>query len=119
MNVLLRSALIACCALLQAGLLLAADWPVLLTEDFEKGADRWKPTDAAAWKIEEVAGGHAFSQFVKQSKYEPPHRSPYNIALLKDVIVGAGCPATKTGVWAVTLPNGFVAVRVNVVGAVT
>jgi hypothetical protein len=29
-----------------------------------------------------------YSQFVKQSQYEPPHRSPYNISLLKDVRVG-------------------------------
>lgn len=60
----------------------------LLTEDFESGADRWSPTDPQAWKIEKTDGNSVYSQFTKRSKYDPPHRSPYNIALLKDVTVG-------------------------------
>lgn len=71
-----------------AGSLAAADFPPLFEEDFEKGAERWQPTDPAAWRVDEVPGGHAFNQFVKQSKYNPPHRSPYNIALVKDIVVG-------------------------------
>lgn len=62
--------------------------PLLVQEDFESGADRWQPTDPKAWRIEPGRGGHVYSQFVKASNYKPPHRSPYNIALLKDVIVG-------------------------------
>lgn len=59
--------------------------PVLLQEDFEKGADRWEPTDPKAWKVIAADKGHVFSQFVKNSKYQPPFRSPYNIALIKDL----------------------------------
>lgn len=66
----------------------AADWPELLVENFEDGARRWQATDPAAWKVEEIGGGHAYSQFVRQSKYKPPHRSPYNISLVKDLVVG-------------------------------
>jgi len=63
------------------------DWPLLFSDDFEKGADRWQPTDPQAWKIAETDRGKIYSQF-KGSKYAPPHRSPYNISLVKDVIVG-------------------------------
>jgi hypothetical protein len=60
---------------------------VEVREDFEKGMDRWEPTDAAAWRIEDGPTGKCLSQFGK-SKYAPPHRSPFNIALLKEVVVG-------------------------------
>ncbi len=86
---------------LQAFLLLAAtlaaaaprrgqepELPLLVSEDFENGADRWEPTDPKAWKIIDGPRGKCYSQFVKKSDYNPPHRSPFNIALLKDVLVG-------------------------------
>lgn len=56
-------------------------------EDFEKGADRWEPTDPNAWQIEQIDGNKVYSQS-KGSKYSPPQRSPLNISLLKDVYVG-------------------------------
>lgn len=62
--------------------------PLLLAEDFENGADRWQPSDPKAWKIVKSDKGSVFSQFEKRSKFDPPHRSPYNFALLKDVQVG-------------------------------
>ncbi len=80
-----------------SGLVLAEEPrpPLLLSEDFEKGADRWEPTDPRAWKVLDTGTGprtgqrkgKVFSQF-QASKYNPPHRSPFNIALLKDVNVG-------------------------------
>ncbi len=76
------------------GLVLAAPWravagelPLLVSEDFDQGADRWQPTDKAAWKIVATPQGPVYSLF-RQSQYAPPHRSPLNFALLKDVIVG-------------------------------
>jgi hypothetical protein len=60
---------------------------VQIEETFESGAERWKATDAEAWKIVEQDGNHVYAQF-QQSDYSPPHRSPLNIALLKDVVVG-------------------------------
>src|SRR5262245_40762281 len=79
-------------ALLLAPALLAAEPaekrpPLLFEDDFRKGADRWQPTDADAWKVIDAGGGKGFSQF-KQSAYKPPHRSPFNFALIKDVVVG-------------------------------
>lgn len=62
--------------------------PVLLSEDFSSGADRWAPTDPAAWKIGVDADGNKFFSQHAKSSCTPPHRSPFNIALLKDVVVG-------------------------------
>jgi hypothetical protein len=61
--------------------------PELLREDFEQGIGRWEFTDAAAWKQADGPAGKVLSQHGK-SKYAPPHRSPLNVALLKDVVVG-------------------------------
>jgi murein DD-endopeptidase MepM/ murein hydrolase activator NlpD len=63
------------------------DWPVLFEDDFGKGAGRWQPTDPAAWKVIDTGKGHAYSQFA-QSNYKPPHRSPFNFALVRDLVVG-------------------------------
>ena len=58
-----------------------------VTVDFEKHAGRqFQPTDPAAWRITATDRGTVYEQF-KGSKYQPPHRSPFNIALLKDAVV--------------------------------
>jgi hypothetical protein len=59
---------------------------LLFRDDFKKGADHWQPTDPAAWKAMTTDHGPVYSQF-RQSKYKPPHRSPFNVSLLKDIIV--------------------------------
>jgi hypothetical protein len=67
--------------------------PVLVAEDFESGMDRWQTTDPdgaePVWKVIEAGkpNNHAL-RVTGTSKYQPPHRSPHSIALLKDVIVG-------------------------------
>lgn len=79
------------------GLLLSANTLVVgadngdevFSEDFESGAKNWEPTDASAWKLEEVDGNHIYTQFKKKSDYTPPHRSPYNIALNKQGVKGS------------------------------
>jgi hypothetical protein len=59
----------------------------LVFEDhFDKGAEHWRPTDAAAWKVVKTNKGSYYSQF-QQSKYKTLHRSPFNISLVKDVKV--------------------------------
>lgn len=62
--------------------------PVVYSEDFEKGAENWQPMDAEQWKVKKTDQGQVYSQHEKKTKYKPPHRSPTNIALLKDVTVG-------------------------------
>jgi hypothetical protein len=66
--------------------------PLILKEDFEHGMDRWQTTDPdpakSVWEIIEVGskGNHAL-RCTGIAKYEPPFRSPFSIALLKDVKV--------------------------------
>jgi len=62
--------------------------PLVFEDDFEKGAGRWQPTDPAGWKVIDTKRGKVFSQFKKTSSYKPPHRSPYHIALIREVTVG-------------------------------
>ncbi len=67
--------------------------PVILDEDFQHRMDRWMSTDreqtSKMWSLE--SGGHGHNNRVLRvagaSSYEPPHRSPHSITLLKDVVV--------------------------------
>jgi len=69
---------------------IADELPIVYQSDFEKGAADWKPTDASAWKIDKsITTDAVYSQFKKKSNYNPPHRSPFNISLVKDVSVGS------------------------------
>jgi hypothetical protein len=65
----------------------AQELPVLVTEDFEKGTDRWEFSDPKAWKIVETDKGKSLG-LVEKTTPRTPHRSPFGRALLKDVIVG-------------------------------
>jgi hypothetical protein len=64
--------------------------------DFEDGATtQWDFTDAGAWKIETLAVGKGpgaegtkVLELFRQSKYETPVRSPFNRAMVKDLVVG-------------------------------
>jgi hypothetical protein len=64
-----------------------AELPIVVDENFEAGSDRWQPADAQSWKIVKTPQGNVYSLF-QNSKYQPPYRSPVNIALLKDAVVG-------------------------------
>ena len=60
------------------------DLPLVFQEDFTKGAQRWQPTDSKAWKVVSTDKGQVYNQF-KNSDFKPPHRSPLNMALVKDL----------------------------------
>ncbi len=64
----------------------AEELPLVFREDFENGADRWKPFDPKSWKVRKTPEGQVYS-LVRDSEYRPPHRSPVNIALLEEVTV--------------------------------
>jgi hypothetical protein len=85
--------IVACLALGSNSFSAERELPLLLKEDFEKGMDRWQTTDPkgkeAVWKIVDLGGKQKHALRVTgKSAYEPPHRSPHSIALLKDVKVG-------------------------------
>lgn len=67
----------------------AGELPLVLKDDFERdelGGD-WEPTDPKAWQITRQGSNRVLDQH-RASKYEPPVRSPFNIALAKKVDVG-------------------------------
>ncbi|GIW79500.1 MAG: hypothetical protein KatS3mg105_1307 [Gemmatales bacterium] len=61
--------------------------PVVFTDDFEKGATQWEPTDAKAWKLVK-SEKNSYYRLAGRSNYKPPFRSPTSISLVKDVVVG-------------------------------
>ncbi len=75
--------------LIAGGLLIlcSQELPVLLSEDFEKGVDRWEFSDPKAWKLEDTPKGKVLSLFEKTTP-KTPHKSPFAVAVLKDVVVG-------------------------------
>lgn len=68
--------------LLQAGDVIT-DLPLVFSEDFDQGHDRWELTDGNAWTLREVDGNNVFGLNKRKSDYEPKVRSPHNIALIK------------------------------------
>jgi len=63
--------------------------PVVFEADFEDGRlDAWRATDAQAWRIEAGNGGKVLALH-RQSNYKPEVRSPVNINLIEDVVVGS------------------------------
>lgn len=59
------------------------DLPLVFSEDFEKGSERWELTDNAAWTRRQVDSNYVFGLNKRKSDYKPKFRSPHNIALIK------------------------------------
>ena len=59
--------------------------PLVFSDDFESGASRWEPTDGAAWELMKEDGNTVYGLNRRVSDYKPKHRSPHNIALIKDI----------------------------------
>ncbi|NNJ27815.1 hypothetical protein [Alienimonas chondri] len=54
--------------------------------DFESAdVAPFQPTDADAWKVKDQGDNKVFALTVRKSDYQPPVRSPHNIALVKDL----------------------------------
>jgi len=63
------------------------DMRLVFSDDFENGVDRWELTDKAAWSLTKHGDNQVFGLNRRKSDYEPKHRSPHNIALIKGVEV--------------------------------
>lgn len=62
----------------------ADEWPLILSEDFSRGADRWAPSDPEVWGVEPVEDNPCY-RLLRPGNYRPPHRSPLHFALLEEV----------------------------------
>lgn len=70
-----------------AGVEKCQELPLVFSEDFEQGAERWETTDDTAWELRDYPEGKAFGLIRRISDYKPKVRSPHNIALIKDLEV--------------------------------
>ncbi len=59
--------------------------PLVFSDDFEAGRDKWETTDDASWTLHEEDGKKSFGLNKRISDYQPKVRSPHNIALIKDI----------------------------------
>lgn len=73
----------------------AEELPLLVEESFDEDLASWQTSDPPGaeptWTIQSIKlkdVGETFARSMGGSKYEPPYRSPWNIALLKEPIVG-------------------------------
>lgn len=62
--------------------------PLVFSDNFDgQTAEKWEQSDPKAWKIIEQNGNRVYSQF-QASQVETPVRSPFNRALVKNLVVG-------------------------------
>jgi hypothetical protein len=68
---------------------LPKDYKLLYEQTFDKpeSLEGFEMTDREAWKFSKEENGGAL-ELAKQSKYQPPVRSPVNIALIKEKVFG-------------------------------
>ncbi len=59
--------------------------PLVFSEDFKQGSQRWQTTDDTAWTLSDHDGNQVFGLNRRTSNYQPKFRSPHNIALIKDI----------------------------------
>lgn len=74
------------CCLLNSICIAQDDLP--FQDDFKADRGAWEFVDAESWRFEKLESGESvLHQFQKASEYKPPVRSPFHIALLKDIDV--------------------------------
>ena len=59
--------------------------PLVFSEDFQQGSQRWETTDDTAWTLSREGENQVFGLNRRTSNYQPKFRSPHNIALIKDI----------------------------------
>ncbi len=69
--------------------------PLVFSDDFSKGADRWEATDPSTWKVIEDHGVKVYAQTKRTNNYKPPVRSPYHRSLVKNLNVSDFTIETK------------------------
>lgn len=60
---------------------------VVFQDDLASGIDHWEILDPKTWKLTSEGDNAALEITARKSDYRPPHRSPFHIALIKDLEV--------------------------------
>lgn len=61
--------------------------PIVFSEDFEEGIDRWEILDPMTWELSETDGNTTLGITERKSEYKPAVRSPGHVALIRDIDV--------------------------------
>ncbi len=61
------------------------DSKIVFQEDFESGLGAWELLDPKTWVLKESDGNHTLAITARESEYVPPVRSPFHVALIKDL----------------------------------
>lgn len=64
-----------------------SNFELIAEDNFEQSSEQWQMLDPKSWQFTEVDGRGVLSQYVRESDYKPPHRSPFHVALLKEGVV--------------------------------
>ncbi|MFS4483171.1 hypothetical protein ACKGJY_09145 [Hyunsoonleella sp. 2307UL5-6] len=77
------------CSVLFSQATIPEDYKLVYTQDFEspQAINDFETTDPKVWRISKGDNGNCMELFEK-SNYKPEVRSPFNIAIIKDVLVG-------------------------------
>lgn len=59
--------------------------PLVFSEDFQAGREKWETTDDKSWEFFDDGGKKSFGLNKRISEYQPKVRSPHNIALIKNL----------------------------------
>ncbi len=59
--------------------------PLVFSDDFQQGSQRWETTDDTAWTLSKDGDNQVFGLNRRISNYVPKFRSPHNIAMIKDI----------------------------------
>ncbi len=69
---------------------------LVFEEDFEDGVEHWNPLSPSLWKVTQEGTNRVYELIAESeapqtgnTEYVPPHRSPFYISILDDVIVGS------------------------------
>ncbi len=60
------------------------EFSVTIMDDFEENRDFWEWLDPNSWQYAVVDDRRVMSQSVRKPSYDPPHRSPHHVALVKE-----------------------------------
>lgn len=62
---------------------------LLFEEDFEQGIERWEVFDPKTWRLNTSGDSTTFEITARKSDYKPSVRSPFHVAMLKEIELGS------------------------------
>lgn len=80
--------LVSCSVVADAQQDVAQQDNVVFEDDFESGDQKWEILDRSTWRMAKRDGNATMEITARKGDYKPPVRSPWHVALIKDLNVG-------------------------------